>query len=618
MSTRTILRLIACTCAVIFTPCSTVMAQSPTIWYVDADVSTNQTPDGTSWETAFPTLQQAITAAQANQDPSEEIWVARGVYTPGPTHTSTFVLKDRVAVYGGFEGIETELEQRDPDPLTNGTVLFTDITQATACDVLVTLQGDWPTNEIDSDTVLDGFTVTGARKHAIINYYSLAAFANLLVIENGSRYNVSPEEGGAILITVDSKPTFDTCIFVDNIATRGGAVAINIRSQGRFTDCYFGGNEVAVPTDTFISGGGGAIACDASQGTAVTQPRTILRRCIFENNLADACDGGAILKTGDARMDLVECQFNDNTARGHGGSYPPTEGNGGALCTLSGDVNTINCIFKGNVSKNPRGGSAPAGGGAWYCLKPCSTAPSTAAQQPRQAERQQGRARRLGNGREREVDESVTRGQHAGTAGVGIDGHRVAQSVRMALLKLKCELNCKRADGGIAGNRGRNPGAVEQELPSRAVADEHVQQRLTVAAEQVKVIQGVHVEQVSRRRGQNDVAGTRREEVDRVARRAVRRADVERTAVRGPCEVVRARGVRDAEHRRMARLEWIHHLIVTHDAVLTVCAVVNVRVDDPGRNVDVRGSTPSETEKQQAATSRQSEEPHDLIPSLVS
>src|SRR5688572_19116615 len=53
--------------------------------------------DGLSWATAFTNLTAGITAAVAG----DEVWVAAGVYTEG-----TQLVKDAVALYGGFAGTE--------------------------------------------------------------------------------------------------------------------------------------------------------------------------------------------------------------------------------------------------------------------------------------------------------------------------------------------------------------------------------------------------------------------------------------------------------------------------------------------------------------------------------
>ena len=75
--------------------------------------------DGSSWADAYTDFQSALDSALAG----DQIWVAKGVYKPSryidsslaPYHprTVTFRLVDSVGHYGGFDGTETSLSQRD-------------------------------------------------------------------------------------------------------------------------------------------------------------------------------------------------------------------------------------------------------------------------------------------------------------------------------------------------------------------------------------------------------------------------------------------------------------------------------------------------------------------------
>src|SRR6478735_9197045 len=81
--------------------------------YVNVALTTGAN-DGTSWADAF----QGVTGVQSALAVSvagDEIWVAQGNYKPtaGTSRTISFVLLSGVALYGGFVGTETTLDQRD-------------------------------------------------------------------------------------------------------------------------------------------------------------------------------------------------------------------------------------------------------------------------------------------------------------------------------------------------------------------------------------------------------------------------------------------------------------------------------------------------------------------------
>ncbi len=88
------------------------------------DVTAGGTEDGTSWVDAFNDVQDALAVAQVG----DEIWVARGTYTPDRgtgDRSTTFQLVSGVGLYGGFAGWETHREQRDP--VINETILSGDL-----------------------------------------------------------------------------------------------------------------------------------------------------------------------------------------------------------------------------------------------------------------------------------------------------------------------------------------------------------------------------------------------------------------------------------------------------------------------------------------------------------
>ena len=142
-----------------------------TTFYVDA--SATGANDGTSWADAYTSLQDALAAAAYGVD----IWIAGGTYYPdegaGVTADQpgeSFVLKDGVSIYGGFNGTESSLEERNLEA-NPPTVLSGDIDQndldpdGDGVIGLDSLRGEnsyhvlWA-EKVSSATITDGVTVT--------------------------------------------------------------------------------------------------------------------------------------------------------------------------------------------------------------------------------------------------------------------------------------------------------------------------------------------------------------------------------------------------------------------------------------------------------------------------
>ncbi|MCA9055455.1 MAG: DUF1080 domain-containing protein, partial [Planctomycetaceae bacterium] len=83
---------------------------------------------GRSWADAYQDLQTALEQARPSDSGVKEIWIAKGTYLPaaasGP-RTATFQLIDGVSLYGGFDGRETQLAQRNV--VQNRTILSGDL-----------------------------------------------------------------------------------------------------------------------------------------------------------------------------------------------------------------------------------------------------------------------------------------------------------------------------------------------------------------------------------------------------------------------------------------------------------------------------------------------------------
>ena len=219
--------------------------------------------DGSSWVNAFHTLQPAINASAAG---GGDVWVAGGpagspiVYGENRAEswgnpasvTGSLVMKDNVAMYGGFEGYrsgagkqETALNQR---ALALNVAVISGATSrggSAAYHVVVFGRNGMPT----FGATLDGFTITGGnaagvsgdyhtwRGGGIYNWGSQPNIQNCVIIGNTAAVSgggIANETGAG----QEANASIANCVVVNNTA-------------GRAADDYLAGNPVPV------RGGGG-------------------------------------------------------------------------------------------------------------------------------------------------------------------------------------------------------------------------------------------------------------------------------------------------------------------------------------------------------------------------
>lgn len=288
--------------------------------------------NGTSWTDAYLDLQSALTVASNG----EEVWVAAGTYKPtaGTDRTKSFVLKNGVAVYGGFAGIETSLIQRNPSE--NITVLSGDIGNV----------NDYSDNSyhvvVGSNTnnsaVLDGFTVTGGNANqtqtdtggGMLNYRGSPTVSNVTFSGNsagrgGGMYNGGDSE----IVTSGSHPILNNVIFDGNSAIEGGGMENQFYSSPPLTNVTFI-NNIAVrsgggminfhfsnPTLTSVTFSGNSAF--AGGGMANFQSSPFLTNITFHEN--SATDFGGALFNSSNMLSLVNTTINGNMAAQGGGIY---------------------------------------------------------------------------------------------------------------------------------------------------------------------------------------------------------------------------------------------------------------------------------------------------------
>ena len=206
---------------------SIYLNNTPSAVFVNLNATGNN--DGTSWVDAYNDLQDAID----NTTKGKQIWVAAGTYFPKSFATSsqqtsrdkTFLINKGVFIYGGFNGTETTLNQRDY--VSNKTILSGDVnqddsstitpTESTRQDNLfhvVTVKGYSTYNPI-----LDGFTISGGNANS--TQYNVDC-------NTSSSQQYDKRRGAAIYMnlgTAGSKVTMDiTNCIIENNSANGMAV----------------------------------------------------------------------------------------------------------------------------------------------------------------------------------------------------------------------------------------------------------------------------------------------------------------------------------------------------------------------------------------------------------
>lgn len=217
--------------------------------------------DGTTWATAFNTIQEGVYAAAGGG--GGEVWVAAGTYDEARTSliagvdSGSVLLVGGVDVYGGFDGTETVRAQRDWS--ANRTIIDG-----------ATSRGGQPAYHVvfgAQGVVLDGFEITGGSALAVpgaIDIHSvgggLCAYGASMTAMNCLFYGNEAVYGGGIAV-VSAGGTYEYCDMWDNEGTVGAGGAFAFNASPAFIDCFFdtnigqysGGIDVWLGAPTFQS-----------------------------------------------------------------------------------------------------------------------------------------------------------------------------------------------------------------------------------------------------------------------------------------------------------------------------------------------------------------------------
>jgi hypothetical protein len=200
--------------------------------------------NGTSWANAYTNLQSALSIAFINDD----IWVAGGTYKPTATNdrTISFVMKNGVDIFGGFNGTETSLSERNIT--ANPTYLSGDIgAQGDNTDnttKVVKIQNFTAPFTFDGFRVISGYDASSSGKGA--GMYLANNSGSQITIKNTILYNNYAYDSGGGMIVDNSNTTFYNCEFLYNssYSSGGGAIYSGNGSNAKIylNDCKFIGN----------------------------------------------------------------------------------------------------------------------------------------------------------------------------------------------------------------------------------------------------------------------------------------------------------------------------------------------------------------------------------------
>jgi len=258
--------------------------------YVDADAG--GTGDGSSWGNAVNELRDAYVLLDVCNGITE-IWVAEGTYLPaaGSDRGVSFELGNGLAIYGGFDGTETSLGQRDV--AAHPTILSGDLGATTKSDNSYHVVDG---SNVTATAVLDGFTGFG-----------------------GYADGTGDDQYGAGLFVKNGSPTVSNVTFSRNLAVGNGGGMYNEAGSPSLTDVTFEQNA--------SEGGFGGGLTNWSGDPTITQ-------AVFRANSAS---GGGGMYTGGGNPTLTNVHFEDNSVSVWGGGF-----------YANGNATLVNGVFRNN------------------------------------------------------------------------------------------------------------------------------------------------------------------------------------------------------------------------------------------------------------------------------
>ncbi len=302
---------------------------SSSVLYVRADAPPGGT--GLGWGTAFNDLQLALAAAI----PGTQVWVAAGTYHPtsaGGDPTISFQLASGVALYGGFEGNETLISERDP--AQHETILSGDLNDDDQPGFVNDTENSHHVvraTNVDSSARLDGFTVTGGHANAPLGLPDVHGAgmvminASPVVADCTIRGNRSAYSGGGVYADLGASPTFLRCVIQGNVAEDNGG-GLDVEQ-----------NQPGLPAGTPVIDACLVLGNQAEDGGGIVYHKcnpTIRNTRVIGNTATDIAGGIFCDNSGSDGL-ITNCTIVDNTALF-----------GGAIFCWANSPTVTNCVLR--------------------------------------------------------------------------------------------------------------------------------------------------------------------------------------------------------------------------------------------------------------------------------
>jgi hypothetical protein len=307
---------------------------------------------GSSWANAFTDLQSALNSC------ADTVWVTGGTYKPSvdanglsgfDPKDNTFSIPDGKKIFGGFNGTETLLSERNI--YINVTKLSADVNSddavsgATGNTLMLNNKSDNNYHAVvilgplanSLGVVLDGFTIVCGKASSGTTFNAATG-----TIDNGAGSGIYVKNGNS---------TISNCKIIGGNANVGGGIYVsgtvhNFINDSLINNYGFEGGGIYAVNSLLHVEGCTAIANNSQYGGALNSVNTtnFIDSCYFAKN-GDAFQGGALFFNG-----------NDQSIRNT--SFLENAGRGGAIYAVNAGIYAMINIFKSNYS--------PANGAAIY------------------------------------------------------------------------------------------------------------------------------------------------------------------------------------------------------------------------------------------------------------